>query len=226
MNRYLHVRCTVWIRPRTLLCGLRVCCWSHGISSISMSCRAGHLRFLALSVALGIHSLPPFSPCISITSQPLSMAWGLLKSSACLQSFWAELMRPLSLVCGLSVCCWSHSMSRRHCHTAVHQSQHNFSALSVAWGFAFDLRTFWACLHLYEAFEHVQCSFLSLLPANGSVSVRRHYHAHLVAGASPIRAEDGSRLSAFLPEWDEARRKSSIRTAQVSNINTEIWNTV
>ena len=31
MNRYLHVRCTVWMRPRTLLCGLRVCCWSHGI---------------------------------------------------------------------------------------------------------------------------------------------------------------------------------------------------
>lgn len=62
--------------------------------------------------------------------------------------------------------------------------------------------------------------------ANGSVSVRRHYHAHLIAGASPIRAEDGSRLSAFLAEWDEARRKSSIRSAQVSNINTEIWNTV
>ncbi|KAL3133259.1 hypothetical protein ABBQ38_007140 [Trebouxia sp. C0009 RCD-2024] len=48
----------------------------------------------------------------------------------------------------------------------------------------------------------------------------------LSAGASLIQAEDGPRLSAFLAEWDESRRKSSIRSAQVSNINTEIWNTV
>ncbi|KAL3144260.1 hypothetical protein ABBQ32_004033 [Trebouxia sp. C0010 RCD-2024] len=44
--------------------------------------------------------------------------------------------------------------------------------------------------------------------------------------ASLIQAEDGPRLSAFLAEWDESRRKSSIRSAQLSNINTEIWNTV
>ena len=62
--------------------------------------------------------------------------------------------------------------------------------------------------------------------ADGSVSVYRHYHAQLTAGASLIRAEDGPRLSAFLAEWNEARRKSSTRSAQVSNINTEIWNTV
>ena len=42
------------------------------------------------------------------------------------------LMRPLSLLCGLRVCCWSHSMSRRNCHTAVQQNQHNLSALSAA----------------------------------------------------------------------------------------------
>ncbi|DBB00805.1 TPA: hypothetical protein ACH3X1_000733 [Trebouxia sp. C0004] len=46
------------------------------------------------------------------------------------------------------------------------------------------------------------------------------------AGASLIRAEDGPCLSAFLAEWDESRRKSSIRSAQLSNITTEIWNTV
>ncbi len=62
--------------------------------------------------------------------------------------------------------------------------------------------------------------------AHGSVSVCRHYHAQLSAGASLIRAEDGPRLSAFLAEWDESRRKSSIRSAQVSHVNTEIWNTV
>ena len=62
--------------------------------------------------------------------------------------------------------------------------------------------------------------------AHGSVSVCRHYHGRLFAGASLIGAEDGSRLSAFLAEWDESRRKSSIRSAQVSHVNTEIWNTV
>ncbi len=87
-----------------------------------------------------------------------------------------------------------------------------------------DLRTYCACLHLHKAFEHIQCSFLFLLVAHGSVSVCRH--AQLSAGASLIRAEDGPRLSAFLAEWDESRRKSSIRSAQVSHVNTEIWNTV
>ena len=62
--------------------------------------------------------------------------------------------------------------------------------------------------------------------ARGSVSVCTHHHAHLSAGASPNRVEDGPRLSAFLAEWDESRRKSSIRSAEVSHVNTEIWNTV
>ena len=43
-------------------------------------------------------------------------------------------MRPLSLVCGLRVCCWSHSISGRQCFAAAAQAQHNLSALSVAWG--------------------------------------------------------------------------------------------
>ena len=78
-----------------------------------------------------------------------------------------------------------------------------------------------------ERFEHTQCNFLFLLVAYRSVSdLCRHHHAQLSAGASLIQAEDGPRLSAFLAEWDESRRKSSIRSAQVSNINTEIWNTV
>lgn len=62
--------------------------------------------------------------------------------------------------------------------------------------------------------------------ADRSVSVSRHYHEQLIAGASLISVEDGSRLTAFLAEWDEARRKGSIRSAQLSSINTEIWNTV
>ena len=76
---------------------------------------------------------------------------------------------------------------------------------------------------------HIQCSFLFLLMADGSVSVPQVYSTiscSVTAGASLIRAEDGFHLSAFLAEWDEARRKSSIRSAQVSNTNTGIWNAV
>ncbi len=55
-------------------------------------------------------------------------------------------MQPLSLVCGLRVCCWSHSIFRRHWHTPVEQDQHSLSALFVAWG-RFSLpassQTFW-----------------------------------------------------------------------------------
>lgn len=68
---------------------------------------------------------------------------------------------------------------------------------------------------------------LLVLTGGNSVSdLCSYHHAQLSAGASLIQAEDGPRLSAFLAEWDESRRKSSIRSAQVSNINTEIWNTV
>ena len=41
-----------------------------------------------------------------------------------------------------------------------------------------------------------------------------------------MRAEDGPPLSAFLDEWEESRRKSSIRSVQVSDVNREVWNTV
>ena len=39
--------------------------------SLSCSCRAGNNSLLALSVALGIPSLPPPLPCINAASQPL-----------------------------------------------------------------------------------------------------------------------------------------------------------
>jgi len=50
--------------------------------------------------------------------------------------------------------------------------------------------------------------------------------AHIIMLNRLITAEDGPRLSAFLAEWDESRRNHSIRSAQVSHINTEIWNKV
>ncbi len=74
------------------------------------------------------------------------------------------------------------------------------------------------CLHLHKGFEHIRCSFLASSVAHGSVSVCTHYHAQ-----SPDHCP---RLSAFLAEWDESRRNHSIRSAQVSYVNTEIWNKV
>ena len=58
-NAYLHVRCTAWIWPPTLFCGLRVCCWSH--STCRRSCHKFvdiasenmHCKFSASSVAWG-----------------------------------------------------------------------------------------------------------------------------------------------------------------------------
>lgn len=38
-----------------------------------------------------------------------------------------------------------------------------------------------------------------------------------------IAAETGSRLSAFLAERDESRQRSSVRSAHVSKVNTDIW---
>lgn len=38
-----------------------------------------------------------------------------------------------------------------------------------------------------------------------------------------ITAETGPRLSAFLAEWDESRQKGSVRSAQVSAVNTDMW---
>lgn len=38
-----------------------------------------------------------------------------------------------------------------------------------------------------------------------------------------IHPETASTLSAFLAEWDESRQESSVRSAQISDINTDIW---
>ena len=48
-------------------------------------------------------------------------------------------------------------------------------------------------------------------------------HFEMLAGANMITAETGPLLSAFLAEWDESRQKSSVRSAQVSSVNTDIW---
>jgi len=41
-------------------------------------------------------------------------------------------MQPLSLICGWRGCYCSHSIFRRHWHTAIEPNQHNLSALSGA----------------------------------------------------------------------------------------------
>lgn len=61
---------------------------------------------------------------------------------------------------------------------------------------------------------HVQPGMGSLQPLE---------HAQVLAGASMITAETGPRLSAFLAEWDESRQKGSVRSAQVSGVNTDMW---
>ena len=106
-------------RPPTLLCGLRSCCESHSISSYSLSCscRAGNNSLLALSVALGILSLPPSLPCTNAASQPLLWLKDLLLNFpdwlASSQSFRAQSMRTL-LCCGCD-CCRSASEHHLFC---------------------------------------------------------------------------------------------------------------
>ncbi len=109
-------------RPPTLLCGLRSCCESHSISSYSLSCscRAGNNSLLALSVALGILSLPPSLPCTNAASQPLLWLKDLLLNFpdwlASSQSFRAQSMRTL-LCCGCDCCRSEHTC-------VVHQYLH------------------------------------------------------------------------------------------------------
>ena len=46
--------------------------------------------------------------------------------------------------------------------------------------------------------------------------------AHIIVLNRLITAEDGPRLLAFLAEQNESRKNYSMRSAQVSHVNTEI----